>query len=77
MTSDLKVDPEKHTVFCHHVATNDENDELMRFKESSLKIRKNISVQKLTVSKDFFKIRIPFRMIVNGPSSSGMGFILM
>lgn len=69
---DLKVDSDKKTIFCHHVASSDENDDLMRFKESSLKIRKNIAVQMLTVSKDFFKIRLPFRMILNGPSSSGM-----
>ena len=55
----------------HHVSTNDPEDPLMSFKESDLKIRQNVPFQKLTVSKNFGKVILPFRMIISGASGSG------
>lgn len=43
----------------HHIASDNPDDPLMTHKERRIKIKKNLKVQKLTVSKNFGKIQLP------------------
>ena len=55
----FRMDPKSSSFNHHSVASNNPEDPLMRQKEQRLKIKPNMKVQYLTVSKDFGKILSP------------------